>query len=153
MKPPRLDLGTRYKDCMPDSTLTILVACYDEPPKIVEKTLKPIRSVFTEKIILVDDSTIGIEQNWEIALTYWVAHYQRDHRRGFNAGALNDIMRFVRTPYIALLDSDAIPTKAFFDIGLSYARRYEIVQFLQYYYNRNKNTVSKGSYAQNIPFM
>ena len=153
MKPPPLDFGTRYKDRMPDKVLTVLVSCYNEPAEIIEKTLKSIRETFSGKVILVDDSTVGYDLNRKIALKYRVAHYRRGNRRGFKAGALNDIMRFVRTEYIALLDSDAMPTQSFFDIGLAYARRYEVVQFPQYYYNRNRNTVSKGSYAQQIPFM
>lgn len=153
MRPPKLDLGMRYTDRMPDSVLTVIVSCYNEPPEIVEETIKSIRSTFTGKIVLADDSTIGYDENRAITLKYRAAHFRRTNRRGFKAGAINDVLRYIRTDYVALLDVDAMPTKKFFEIGLSYARRYQIVQFPQYYSNRNENTVTKGAYAQQIPFL
>lgn len=153
MKPPKLDLGDRYTDRLPDSRLTVVISCFNEPPDIVERTLRATRENFTGKIMLADDSTHGADVNRKLTLKYRVAHFTRKRRRGYKAGALNDVMRFIRTPYVALLDSDAVPSAQFFHIGLSYARAYEIVQFPQYFGNRGTNTVTKGSYAQQIPFL
>lgn len=153
MRPPKLDIGDRFRDPVPDKKVTVLVSCYNEPVEVIEKTLRETRAKFSGKIILIDDSTQGQQKNRIIAMKYRVAHFTRRSRRGFKAGGINDILWYVRTPYVALLDSDAVPKREFFDIGLAYLKRYEIVQFPQYYSNRRKNAVTRGAYAQQIPFM
>lgn len=153
MRPPRLDYGDRFSDRMDDNALTVIVLCYNEPMNVLERTLRETRRLFSGKIILADDSTINKGAIRSLALKYKVAHYFRGSRRGYKAGAINDSIAHVKTAYVALLDCDAVPTKKFFDIGLSYARRYELVQFPQFYENRGKNTVTRGAYAQQIPFM
>ncbi len=153
MKPPEPDHGTRFRDPFPDNALTVMVSCFNEPPEIIEKTIRETRLVFSGRIMLLDDSTEGRKGNNDIAQRYGADHMVRSDRRGYKAGAINDALSYVNTPYVALLDSDAVPKREFFDIGLSYSRAYDIVQFPQYYANREMNSVTRGAYAQQIPFM
>ncbi len=147
------DLGDRFTDPVPDSDVTVIVSSYNEPEEILEKTLGAIRSNFTGPVILADDSTENVEKISTFVSKYRVTFLHRKDRAGFKAGAINNAMKRAKTPYIVLLDSDAVPSGDFFSISRSYIRHYDFVQFPQYYGNRQASYVAMGAYAQQVPFM
>ena len=149
----RYDLGDRFKDPVGDKEVTVIVSSYNEPLDVLEKTLQGIRSAFRGKVVVADDSTTDTKELAALAMKYRVAFLHRNNRDGYKAGAINNAMKFIRTPYVILLDSDAVPTPEFFSISKSYIRNYDFVQFPQYYENKKASYVSRGAYAQQVPFM
>lgn len=149
----RYDLGDRFNDPVPDREVTVIVTSYNEPLNIIEETVSAIREHFTGKVVVADDSSEGLEELGKFLLLKRVALFHRNERKGFKAGAINNVLKYVRTPYVVLLDSDAVPTAEFFRIAKSYIRSYDFVQFPQYYGNKMATYVSRGAYAQQVPFM
>lgn len=147
------DLGDNFRDPVPDKQVSVIVSSYNEPIEVLENTLKAIRENFTGKVFVADDSTESVEQIFMLTRKYRVALLHRENRNGYKAGAINNVLKYVRTPYVVLLDSDAVPSREFFDISKSYIPHYDFVQFPQYYGNRNDSYISNGAYAQQIPFM
>ncbi len=147
------DFGDKYTDPVPDSEVTVIVSSYNEPVEILERTLFAIRANFSGPVIVADDSTEDVDKMSALSSNYKAVFSHRNERAGFKAGAINNAMRKVKTPFIVLLDSDAVPSADFFSISLSYIRHYDFVQFPQYYENRKASYVAMGAYAQQVPFM
>lgn len=147
------DFGDKYKEPVPDSDVTVIVSSFNEPTEILEKTLQAIRSYFTGPVILADDSTEAVDEVNLLSSAYKSTLVHRNERSGFKAGAINNAMKQARTPYVVLLDSDAVPSEDFFTISRSYVSHYDFVQFPQYYGNRQASYVAMGAYAQQVPFM
>lgn len=147
------DFGDKYTEPVPDSEVTVIVSSYNEPVEILEKTLREIRAHFTGPVIIADDSTEDVAGISSLSSEYKAIFSHREDRNGFKAGAINNAMKKVKTPFIVLLDSDAVPSADFFNISRSYIRHYDFVQFPQYYGNRKASYVAMGAYAQQVPFM
>lgn len=147
------DLGDRFTVPVNDRLVTVIISSYNEPIELLENTIVKVKSLFHGKIVVADDSTVGVEELRKAALRSRVALLHRSDRTGFKAGAINNAMKYVRTPYVILLDSDAVPTPEFFRIAKSYISHYDFVQFPQFYGNRKASYVSSGAYAQQVPFM
>lgn len=149
----KYDFGDNYTDPVPDREVTVIISSYNEPVEILENTVKAVREHFTGKVFIADDSTEETDEIAGLALKYRVAFMHREIRKGFKAGAINNVLRYVRTPYVILLDSDAVPSGDFFSISKSYILHYDFVQFPQYYSNKKASYVALGAYAQQVPFM
>ena len=149
----RYDLGDRFSDPVPDKDVTVIISSFNEPYVILEKTVSAVRQFFTGKIMVADDSTGDVEELFELTKKQRAAFLHRSERIGYKAGTLNNALKYVRTPYVILLDSDAVPSAEFFSISKSYIQHYDFVQFPQYYENRRVSYVSGGAYAQQVPFM
>lgn len=147
------DIGQKYTDPVPDSEVTVIISSFNEPVEILENTVRSVRENFSGKIFLADDSTEDKESISRMALRYRVAYMHREVRSGYKAGAINNVLKYVKTPYVVLLDSDAVPSAEFFFISKSYIRHYDFVQFPQNYGNRTASYVALGAYAQQVPFM
>lgn len=149
----RYDFGDRFQDPVPDREVSVIISSFNEPIEILEKTIRAVRDNFTGKVFVADDSTENLEQIFELTKKYRVAFLHRTERTGYKAGAINNTLKHVCTPYVILLDSDAVPSREFFEISKSYVPHYDFVQFPQYYGNRSDSYISNGAYAQQIPFM
>lgn len=149
----KYDMGNNYTKPVPESEVSVIVSSYNEPVEILEKTLQAIRAYFTGTVFLADDSTEDVKRIADLALKYETVFLHRKNRKGFKAGAINNALKAVNTPYVILLDSDAVPTGDFFEISRSYIPHYDFVQFPQFYGNKDASYVSKGAYAQQVPFM
>ncbi|RYX83445.1 glycosyltransferase [bacterium] len=97
--------------------VTCLIASYNEPPEVLEETVAAVSALDypNKEIILLDDSTHEGPRRAarEIAAKYDVRCVQRVTRRGFKAGAINDFLPEITSPYIAMFDADALPTPEF----------------------------------------
>lgn len=149
----RYDFGDRYSEPVDDSEVSVIVSCYNEPSEILEKTLQAIRAYFTGTVYLADDSTEELGKTANLAEKYETVFLHRKDRQGFKAGAINNALKQIKTPYVILLDSDAVPSGEFFHISKCYIYHYDFVQFPQYYANRSASYVALGAYAQQVPFM
>jgi len=93
-------------------TVAIVVPIYNENPRIVENTIKRLKSIDYPKdklnYYILDDSTkaditYSIER---IANENGVKFIHRDNREGFKAGALNNFMKYSDEEMIAIFDAD-----------------------------------------------
>lgn len=130
------DLGDRFTDPIGDNQVTVIISSYNEPVDILENTIRNVKRYFRGKVVVADDSTENVNELRDMTLRYRVALLRRKNRKGYKAGAINNALKYVRTPYVILLDSDAVPTEDFFTIAKSYAIHYDFVQFPQYYGNK-----------------
>lgn len=97
--------------------VTCLIASYNEPPEVLEETIAAVHALDypNKEVVLLDDSTHDGPRRAarEIALKYDVRCVQRVTRRGFKAGAINDFLPEISSPYIAMFDADALPAPHF----------------------------------------
>ncbi len=97
--------------------VTCLIASYNEPPEVLEETVAAVHALDypNKEVVLLDDSTHDGPRKAarEIALKYDVRCIQRVTRRGFKAGAINDFLPEIESPYIAMFDADALPSPEF----------------------------------------
>lgn len=149
----RYDMGDRFTVPVSDRKVSVVISCYNEPIDVLEATISAVKKYFTGKVFLADDSTENVNEIFELSKRYKVAFLHRNSRQGYKAGAINNALKHVKTPYVILLDSDAVPTKDFFTISRSYIPYYDFVQFPQYYQNRYDSYISNGAYSQQVPFM
>ncbi len=90
------------------------VAAFNEPPELVEDTLRSILAVDYPRerltIMLLDDSTdeAAVARLAGFCAQHGVQHLHRTDRRGFKAGALNDALKATppEVELIAVVDAD-----------------------------------------------
>lgn len=99
--------------------VSLQVPVFNEPISMVKKTLNACLSQDYPKsryeIIVADDST---DRKKASALKQFckekkIKYFHRDNRRGFKAGALNDVLPYSKGTVVALLDADDMPSKTF----------------------------------------
>ncbi|MHB8351787.1 MAG: glycosyltransferase family 2 protein, partial [Thermoplasmata archaeon] len=133
--------------------VAVQVACYNEPPEIVEPCLLSVRALDYPAdrlhVQLLDDSTELRTQAALQALCQRLGfeYRHRSHRRGFKAGALNDGTAALprRTELIAVIDADyrvapdfLLRTAPFFrDAGIAW------VQTPQSYWNEEESAFTR----------
>ncbi len=121
----RSDAGTIDPDWTP--FVLVQVACFNEPPRIVEQTLAAVGRLRYPKdryaVQLVDDSTDPalLDRLAELCASLGVAFQHRVARRGFKGGALNDALAaFERTPdLVAIVDSDYVVDPEFLRVAVA----------------------------------
>jgi cellulose synthase/poly-beta-1,6-N-acetylglucosamine synthase-like glycosyltransferase len=93
-------------------TVTVAIPAYNEDPKMVDDNVKELLQINYPKdkldVYLLDDST-----NQEIAKglrtvakKYKIHYIHRDERKGYKAGALNNLLKHSKGEFLAVFDSD-----------------------------------------------
>lgn len=97
--------------------VAVLIASFNESKTILEETLASVSALDygRKTIYLVDDSTqekarTGAE---ELAARYGVHLVRRAERRGYKAGAINDLLPSLQEPYLVIFDADTRPVSNF----------------------------------------
>ena len=97
--------------------VAVAVASFNESKEILEETVASVSALDYGKkaIYLVDDSTQegarkGAE---ELAARYGATLVRRGNRRGYKAGAINDLLARLEEPYVVMLDADTRPVSNF----------------------------------------
>ncbi len=75
-------------------------------------------------------------------------HYiTRDHRRGFKAGAVNDVLPQITSDYCIMLDVDHVPQADLVRrlLGAKLQSEADFLMFPQYFLNENENSVTVAS--------
>ena len=139
--------------------VTCIVACFNEPPEVLEETVGALLALdyANKEIVILDDST-KIESQLaarEIASRYGVQCVQRTNRRGFKAGAINDYLKQSDAQYLAIFDADALPVSNFLsDVVPTLAEnpRLAFVQTPQFYANTDVSYVALAAARQQNVF-
>ncbi|MGC8676116.1 MAG: glycosyltransferase [Candidatus Micrarchaeia archaeon] len=93
-------------------SVAIAVPAYNEDPKMVERNLLRLKEMNYDKekmrIYLLDDSTHEniTKQLGEFCQTNGIVFLHRAERKGFKAGALNEMLKHSNEEFVALFDSD-----------------------------------------------
>ncbi|MGI0134529.1 MAG: glycosyltransferase, partial [Candidatus Micrarchaeaceae archaeon] len=116
-------------------TVAVAIPVYNEEPEMVQRNVKSLLKLNYPKaklkFYLLDDSTdTGIANALAgIAKKLGVVYLHRTERKGFKAGALNNLMKHMKEEFIAIFDSDEYLTNRNFlfdtlpyfqDSGISY---------------------------------
>lgn len=98
------------------ATVAVLVCSYNEDAEVLEETLSSILAMdyLAMKVYLLDDSTNAERRGAAEALAkrLGVTFVHRINRKGFKAGAINDLIPRLTEQYVAILDADQRPTAA-----------------------------------------
>jgi len=131
-------------------TVAVQVACYNEPPEMVQRCLESVRAldypVDRLHVQLLDDSTeLASCRTLEATCQKLGVEYRhRSHRRGFKAGALNEGISAlpVGVELIAVVDADyrVSPTFLRRTVGFFGDPRIAWVQTPQSYWNAEEST-------------
>ncbi|MEM0123597.1 MAG: glycosyltransferase family 2 protein [Conexivisphaerales archaeon] len=139
----------------------VLIATYNEPPEVVEKTVSAASisaNRIGAKVYLLDDSTnvSTADSLKKIAVTYGAEYMHRINRRGFKAGALNDWLRSTDYKYFTVLDSDQRPLPEYLEETVSMLEAdpsLAFVQIPQIYTNMDSSRLAQGAqYVQQVFF-
>lgn len=131
--------------------VTMQIPVFNEPFEIIKATLDASLSQDYPKskyeIIVADDSTDAKKAKAleKYCRSVGIRYFKRDNRRGYKAGALNDIMRHSKGEYIALLDSDDKPEAGFLSHAVSVIEadpKIAVVQTRNAERNENYNLVT-----------
>ncbi len=93
-------------------TVAVVMAVYNEKPKIVEKNLLRLQEMNYDKskirYYLADDSTDKaiFDELESFCSKHNIRHVHRDNRKGFKAGALNNLLKMINEEFIAIFDYD-----------------------------------------------
>ena len=119
----------------------VLICTYNEPLKLVEKTmLAALEMNYVRgklKVYVCDD---GKRDNLkELCNKYGVGYITREGNEGAKAGNINNALKFIKGDLFAVLDADMIPKKNFLERTVGYFSEKEVafVQAPQVYYNQD----------------
>ncbi|MCY0849834.1 glycosyltransferase family 2 protein [Sulfuracidifex metallicus] len=136
-----------------------LVTSFNEDPEMVEATVFSVMEATRGRgdVYLLDDSTnTNISQELRnFCYTHNIIYVHREDRKGFKAGAINNVLRSLRGyDVIAIFDADQRPKRNFFDDVLQYFSdpNVAMVQVPQVY-SESPTLIAKGSIYQQEPFL
>lgn len=139
----------------------ILIATFNEPAEVVEKTLIAASLTAAKagaKVVLLDDSTdqAAAAALKDLAKVYNADYIHRTTRRGFKAGAMNDWLKTTDCKYFTVLDADQRPLPEFLVETLSLLEddpSLAFVQVPQIYTNTDVSRLAQGAqYVQQVFF-
>jgi len=137
----------------------IFIACYNEPPEVVERTLSAAKICAKDiaDVYLLDDSTNeDIRREMEKkALIYDLVYIHRENRRGFKAGAINDALKMIDVDYLAVLDADQRPDSDFLREIIPIMESDPKLAFLQVpqaYTNTDASRIALGAHSVQVVF-
>lgn len=113
-------------------TVAVAIPVYNEEPEMVERNIKSLMKLNYPKaklrFYLLDDSTdSGISKALlKISNKFKITYLHRHDRKGFKAGALNNLMKVCKEEFIAIFDSDEYLTNRNF-----------LIDTLPYFQNKN----------------
>ena len=139
--------------------VAVFITSFNEDGRTLEGTISicTLMGYRNKKIYLLDDSSnpeLMITAR-EIADRYGIEYRHRKDRRGYKAGAINEVLKEIDAEYLLVLDADQRPSHNFLneivpvleaEIELSF------VQTPQFYVNRKINRVAEAAYAQQAVF-
>ena len=118
------DENNKYLTSDPLPYVVVAIPLYKEPLKVVSQTIEGALNINYPKdrfeVVVCDDSPKGTSSDIEnFCVERDVRFIQRADRKGFKAGAINNVLKQVDCDFFAMLDSDHIPTSNFIRTCLS----------------------------------
>ncbi|MEE9410059.1 MAG: glycosyltransferase [Candidatus Heimdallarchaeota archaeon] len=118
------DENNKYLTSDPLPHVVVAIPLYKEPLKVVSQTIEGALNINYPKdrfeVVVCDDSPKGTSSDIEnFCVEKGVRFIQRANRKGFKAGAINNVLKQVDCDFFAMLDSDHIPVSNFIRTCLS----------------------------------
>ena len=136
-----------------------IVACFNEPPEVLEETVGALVALdyANKRVVILDDSTNMESQQGarDVAARFGIECVQRTKRRGYKAGALNDYLRQCDAEFVAIFDADALPVSNFLSDVVPMIEenpRLAFVQTPQFYANTEVSYVALAAARQQNVF-
>jgi len=137
----------------------VIIATFNEDPSILEETVvSAVNLDYANKMVyIVDDSTDAKLQGGihDLAEKYGCQYVHRDNRRGYKAGAINDLMKSLSEKYMAVFDADQKPAHNFLTQTLPFLEedpKLAFIQTPQFYHNTKNSPVAFGAAHQQAVF-
>ena len=117
--------------------IAVLIPVFNEDPKIVKNTVDAAKDINYKnfEIFLLDDSTESkiCKQLVELATNSDIRYVHRESRRGYKAGAINDVIKHFdkHIKYILILDADHSPKPRIFNDIIPYLENNPSLTFIQ----------------------
>jgi cellulose synthase (UDP-forming) len=117
--------------------VALAVAVYNEDPKMVKKNLLRLKQIRYPKdrirFYVLDDSTNNdsVQTLETFARKIGMTYMHRDNRKGFKAGALNNMLKSCREEFLAVFDSDEYLTNKNFLMDLLPYFKNEKLSYIQ----------------------
>jgi cellulose synthase (UDP-forming) len=153
------ETGTRVFGISVAPSVAVVVASYNEDPTVLEDTIVSITNLdyANKQVYLLDDSTKeDLQKGAEtLAHSYECTYVHRVNRRGYKAGAINDLLKTLKEKYIAVFDADQKPAYNFLKEVvplLEEDERIAFVQTPQFYANTQHSSVAKAAAYQQAVF-
>ena len=137
----------------------VIIAAFNEEPSLLEETvISAINLDYAQKkVCIVDDSTNedlrrGIQ---DLAQRYGCVYVHRRNRRGYKAGAINDLMKTLSQKYMAVFDADQKPVHNFLNQTIPFLEedpKLAFIQTPQFYNNTENSPVAFGAAHQQAVF-
>ncbi len=134
--------------------VAILVPIYNEEPRMVKTNLMAIYSNIGNiaEVYVLDDST-KVDSSYIVDMCnkLGIKYIHRANRRGYKAGALNEVLKTLNTDYVSVIDIDQMPSPDFIRETVSLLDKYPDMGFIQVpqvYANTSSNILAEMSQAQ-----
>lgn len=149
-----------YSDEERMPTVDVLIPVHDEPFEVVFKTIVAAQHIDYEpyRIILIDDSELPESRRQmnklcvERGVDYFLVPFPR---HGAKAGAINEYLKILRAPYIAIFDADYRASRDFLKLivpQLEADKNLAFIQTPQFYGNLGDIPISKAAQMQQSIF-
>jgi len=142
-----------------ESPVAVIIASFNEEPAMLEDTIVSITNLdyHNKRVYLLDDSTKeDLQKGAEtLAETYGCTYVHRINRRGYKAGAVNDLLKVIGEKYLAIFDADQKPAYNFLKEVIPLLEEDEKLAFVQtpqFYANTEHSRVALGVYYQQAVF-
>ena len=150
---------TRIFAPLSEPPVAVIIASFNESPDTLEDTIISVTNLdYASKMVyLLDDSTKeDLRKGAEaLAAKYGCIYVHREHRRGYKAGAINDLLRHLEQKYMVIFDADQKPTYDFLKVIIPFLEeddKLALVQTPQFYSNIKYSTVAFGAAHQQAVF-
>ena len=150
---------TRVFIPLSEPPVAVIIASFNEPPAMLEDTIISVTNLdyANKRIYLLDDSTKeDLRKGAEaLAAKHGCIYVHREHRRGYKAGAINDLLRHLEQKYVAIFDADQKPTYNFLKEIIPFLEeddKLALVQTPQFYGNTEYSAVAFGAAHQQAVF-
>jgi cellulose synthase (UDP-forming) len=151
--------GEHYFLTTIEPAVAVFITAFNEDMATLEGTISicTLMSYKNKKIYLLDDSSDpSLRSNARmLAETYGVEYRHRKERKGYKAGAINEVLKEIDAEYLLVLDADQRPTHNFLNEIVPILEtdpKLAFVQTPQFYVNRNINRVAHAAYSQQVIF-
>lgn len=129
-------------------SVDVLICTYNEPLKLVEKTLiAALNMNYVKgklKVYVCDDGKRGSMK--ALCEKYGAGYITREGNEGAKAGNINNALKIIKGDLFAVLDADMIPKKNFLERTVGYFSKEKLafVQIPQVYYNQDMYQYNLG---------
>ncbi len=144
---------------MKEPKVAVFITAFNEDADTLENTISActLMDYSNKQIYLLDDSTNSEQRESSDALAskYGIKYVHRENRRGYKAGAINDLLKEIDAKYLLILDADQRPSYNFLrEIVPIMEETPELafVQTPQYYVNRESSSVANAASSQQSAF-